>query len=198
MSKSRQPQRTRSALINHGLKLMAARGIHACRVEDITSAAGVAKGSFFVHFTSKEAFVAALVESILTELARRVRPLGMHPVQPQELLEATAAVHLRFFQLRPESASLLIQILAADPQSPPIAQALSHLNAYVDMLAQMLGPASSVLGWEGRHGQELALAILAMSAGVFAMAQRLGALKNTPPELLDTLGRALARGMGRP
>lgn len=48
-------------IIDAGLAELHARGYAACSVEDITKAAGVPKGSFYNHFSSKEAFAVEAV-----------------------------------------------------------------------------------------------------------------------------------------
>ena len=53
-------------LLNAAEKLMAKKGYEKTKVEDITSEAGVAKGTFYVYFKSKEDILFELLESRLT------------------------------------------------------------------------------------------------------------------------------------
>lgn len=46
--------RTKAALVNAALSLFASKGIEATAVDEITDAAGVAKGTFYVHFRRKQ------------------------------------------------------------------------------------------------------------------------------------------------
>ena len=48
---------TRTRLLKKGGELVSTRGFNATGVQEITSAAGVPKGSFYNYFESKEAFV---------------------------------------------------------------------------------------------------------------------------------------------
>lgn len=52
----------RNELIAAGMKLFIERGYNGCSVQDITTEAGVPKGSFYNHFASKEAMGAEAVE----------------------------------------------------------------------------------------------------------------------------------------
>lgn len=52
-----------SRMIEAGWEAVGERGIGRLRVEDVTRAVGVAKGTFYSFFPSKEAFVAAMVAS---------------------------------------------------------------------------------------------------------------------------------------
>lgn len=47
----------REAIVLAGTRTLHRVGFHGCSVEDITSAAGVPKGSFYNHFESKEALL---------------------------------------------------------------------------------------------------------------------------------------------
>ena len=53
---------TRERLLDAGLDLLVARGYNAVGVQEIASAAGVPKGSFYNHFPSKEAFALEVLE----------------------------------------------------------------------------------------------------------------------------------------
>lgn len=50
------------ALLDAGLKTMILNGYHGTSIKDITSEAGMPKGSFFNYFVSKEAFAQELIE----------------------------------------------------------------------------------------------------------------------------------------
>jgi TetR/AcrR family transcriptional regulator, transcriptional repressor for nem operon len=57
-----QPQHeSKTKLLDAGLKVVRAKGYTATRIEDICAEAGLTKGSFFHHFTSKEDLVLAAV-----------------------------------------------------------------------------------------------------------------------------------------
>ncbi|MEW5914192.1 MAG: TetR/AcrR family transcriptional regulator [Thermodesulfobacteriota bacterium] len=195
----RQERRRQAArrLAMEGLRLMADRGIAGCSVADITAAAGVGKGTFFTHFPSKESFTAFLLEQQLAELARRVGPLGLGPVEPETLLADLALAHLRFFQRNPQAAALLQQALALPSGGPASPLVRARLRDYLAMLTAKLAPAAQALGWPGERSAELALALLSLGAGYAWLGQALGLGQDTPPELSERLGRALARGLAR-
>ncbi|MBU4278022.1 MAG: TetR/AcrR family transcriptional regulator [Proteobacteria bacterium] len=195
----RQQRRRLAArrLSEEGLKLIARQGLAAAKVADITAAAGVGKGTFFTHWPSKDAFVADLLDQVLTDLARRVRPLGLAPTDAETLVADVSAVHLRFFQLRPEAAALINQALALDTGGQAHQAAVQRLGAHLDMVAAMIAPAGEQLGWPRKRARELALALMATAGGFFWLGGPLGLGADTPLELLDRLGRALGRGLAR-
>jgi TetR/AcrR family transcriptional repressor of nem operon len=59
----RQPLETRKRLIAATHSMMLAHGYAATTVEQICTAAGVTKGSFFHHFTNKEAITQAAIDA---------------------------------------------------------------------------------------------------------------------------------------
>jgi len=185
---------TRRRLLEAGLELMGRRGIVACKVEEITRAAGVGKGTFFTHFAGKESFVAELVGLVLDDLARRVRPVGLAPSDAEARLAGVGAVHLRFFQLRPQAAALLTEAcrLAGGEGGEGIRR---RLERHVELVAEMLAPAAASLGWPAERVRELALMLIATSVGFFWFGTPLELGRDTPAALLDRLGRALARGL---
>ncbi len=70
--RERQKAETREQLYRAALDVFAERGLSASTVEEITRAAGVAKGTFFNHFRTKEEVFKVFIEIQLTNVARAV------------------------------------------------------------------------------------------------------------------------------
>lgn len=64
--------RTREALLDAGLSLLAARPVEALSVDEIVAHAGVAKGSFFNHFSNKPAFFEAVSGRVRAALEHEI------------------------------------------------------------------------------------------------------------------------------
>jgi TetR/AcrR family transcriptional repressor of nem operon len=62
---------TREQIVKAGLKCLLERGFNGVGVQDITTTAGVPKGSFYNHFVSKEALGAEIVERYGADSTRR-------------------------------------------------------------------------------------------------------------------------------
>ncbi|MEO3474393.1 TetR/AcrR family transcriptional regulator [Roseomonas sp. CAU 1739] len=60
------------ALIEAGLALLRDRSFDALSIADLCAAAGVATGSFYARFESKEAFLRAVQQVVVTEAARDI------------------------------------------------------------------------------------------------------------------------------
>ena len=191
--RDKKRKQTTRALLDEGLKLMAERGIHTCKVEEITRAAGVGKGTFFNYFSSKESFTARLVDETLDDLARRVKPVAMSPTDAESLVAGVSAVHLRYFQLRPHASALITQALSLDEQ--PGREVVARLTEHIDMISEIISPALESFNWPEDRVKELSLMIISISCGFFWFGAHLNLGHDTPFHLLDRLGRVLAKGL---
>src|SRR5438132_14402293 len=82
--KERRRARTRADLIAAARRVFAARGFHEASIADITAAADVAVGTFYVHFRDKEAVLAAILDEGLGEFRAHVAAvvMGTPPERP--------------------------------------------------------------------------------------------------------------------
>ncbi|MFP5022563.1 TetR/AcrR family transcriptional regulator [Pseudonocardia phyllosphaerae] len=64
------PQRRRE-LLDAGLEVFLEKGVAAATLDQITRAAGIAKGSFYLHFESKEHLLAGLQQDFETRMVER-------------------------------------------------------------------------------------------------------------------------------
>ena len=88
--------RTRGALLSAGFELLAERPIDAIAIDDIVARAGVAKGSFFNHFTDKAGFAAELGAAVRGELELLVGTANAGVADPVERLAGGMRVALDF------------------------------------------------------------------------------------------------------
>ncbi|HEY8393822.1 MAG TPA: helix-turn-helix domain-containing protein [Thermaerobacter sp.] len=63
-----QREAVRNALLREGMRLMSRQGFEATTVDQIAAAAGVAKGTFYNYFTSKEDLALAALVSLLARV----------------------------------------------------------------------------------------------------------------------------------
>jgi AcrR family transcriptional regulator len=74
---SRKKERTRDRLINAAISVVASKGPDAAAINDITEKADVGFGTFYNHFNSKDAILAAAVEELFDRIGGHVdRPIG--------------------------------------------------------------------------------------------------------------------------
>lgn len=102
-------QRTYRALVDAGLELLAKRPIDALAIDEIVARAGVAKGSFFNHFTDKAAFGEAIGTEIRTELEQRIGTANAGVTDPIERLAGGMRIGLAFALEEPRKTAIMLR-----------------------------------------------------------------------------------------
>lgn len=77
---SREARRTQ--LKEAALAVFAERGFHATSVADLIAAAGVARGTFYLYFDSKEALFLELLDDLMAELRAGIKGVDPSPGAP--------------------------------------------------------------------------------------------------------------------
>ena len=65
-------ERTRSALLDATVSVVAAKGMEATKILDITEAAGLANGTFYNHFEDKESILREAAYGIALAVGRQL------------------------------------------------------------------------------------------------------------------------------
>ena len=68
----RKRERTRGEIVAAAERLVAARGLDALSIDDITEEADVAKGTFYTHFTDKDDLALAIANRIRVEFEDKI------------------------------------------------------------------------------------------------------------------------------
>jgi AcrR family transcriptional regulator len=83
-------------LIESGMKLFATKGYHRTSVQEITSEAGVSKGSFYVYFQSKEEFMLTAYQYFYTQIKEKIERVKLENLPPAESLAKQITVWLQY------------------------------------------------------------------------------------------------------
>ena len=146
MSKAPTGSIDRPAALRSALRsLVAERGLHATAVSAVAERAGVAAGTLYVHYPSKDALVLAAYVEVKRELAESAVARVDHRRPPGERFEELwMAVH-GYLKQDPEQARFLLQIDAspygsqgAQQQAPEGQNALGEFIAAPDMSPLLL------------------------------------------------------------
>ncbi len=153
---------TRARLFAAASELFAVRGYHGTTVDAIVKRAGVAKGTFFVHFATKDAVITELVR-LQTRAATRARTAAL-PSGPLAALRATV---LMLGEQAGLSREVSRAVLAATLES---AQVSGETNALFEaVFQQMIADARAAVAvgelHRGRDGELLARALMASYLG---------------------------------
>jgi AcrR family transcriptional regulator len=179
---------TRERILEAARELFAASGFEAATTRDLADAAGIASGTLFNYFTTKEAILAALVAEAATSAQSDFDASEDHGESFEEELFAFVALGLRKLKpLRRHLAVLLETALnplaaAAKEESEPVR--IAHLETVARLAKKHrlgdLPPVALQLYWtlytgvlvfwssDRSHKQEDTLALLDQSVAMFA------------------------------
>lgn len=178
----------REALLRAGARSFARFGLKRTRVEDLTRAAGIAKGSFYAFFPSKEALCFAVLEEeerqrdlLLAEKIRTVRDYEELAEVMSEAFDAfeRSAVAMRLYELD-EFQALIRRI--------PPEEIARHQNQDRHRMESIIGP---IAGTEPAVTAGLFRAILMLSL------QRNAIGEEVFPQVRTLLIRSVCRELWR-
>jgi len=107
-SSDRRVERQR-AIVATAARLFARDGYAECEMETVATQHGVAKGTLYLYFRSKEELFCACVDQGMRELQTTVQAAGKTQSEPFEKISAAIRAYLLFFEEHPEQVELLIQ-----------------------------------------------------------------------------------------
>lgn len=99
----------RQAIIETAARLFARDGYADCEMERVASDQGVAKGTLYLYFKSKEELFFACVDQGMRALQATVQAAGQTKSEPFEKISAAILAYLLFFEQHPEQVELLMQ-----------------------------------------------------------------------------------------
>ena len=102
--------RTKAALMAAGRRLLSQRPIDAVTVDDIVQAAEVGKGSFYNHFTDREALARAITTQIRASIESAVARANAGVDDPARRMARAICTYLRYALDEPEPAGVLLHI----------------------------------------------------------------------------------------
>jgi AcrR family transcriptional regulator len=103
-----QRARRREEILSCAARVFAARGIPGTDMQAVADAAGVAKGTLYLYFPSKEELFLAAVDQGMTRLRAFVDAAVVGLTDPLEIIGRAIHAYLRFFKEHPEQVELLI------------------------------------------------------------------------------------------
>ena len=169
---------TRARLFAAASELFATRGYHATTVDAIAKRAGVAKGTFFVHYATKDAVITDLVR-IQTRQAKKARAAAL----PQGPLAALRAAVMMLGEQAAFSREVSRAVLSATLENALVAGDSAAL--FDEVFNEMIADARAAIGGDG---ELLARALMASYLGAalhFTSSRQSGPLMEILAPLVD-------------
>jgi TetR/AcrR family fatty acid metabolism transcriptional regulator len=127
----------RARILDAAIKVFAERGFHIATVAEIARAAGVADGTIYLYFKSKDDLLLRLFDEKMTELIEEARTgLAAEKSAPAKL-RRFIQLHLALVERNPDLAAVLIVELRQSAQFLKAADR-NKLAAYVDLIAEVV------------------------------------------------------------
>jgi AcrR family transcriptional regulator len=151
-ARERKKHLTRQELLAAGRRLFGEQGLYEARIEDVSESAGVAKGTLYGYFHSKEELAFEVVSLGFHDLQRQVRLQLGRASRPFERIERILQAHIDFFERNPDLLRVFHQVRGVlkfnQPGWRPLRRAMTQ---HIGFLAQQLQRRS------GREGRAIAL-----------------------------------------
>ncbi len=165
---------TRRELLAAGRTLFAEKGLYESRIEDLSRGAGIAKGTLYGYFASKEALIEAVVTEGFDALFARVEAAAAGARSREAGVDAVTAAHLEFFRESPDLMRVFHQVRGLlkfrGDQLPRLRRVLAD---HVVRLAGVLARASG-RGARTEADRELAATIFGAVSGMVSVRASLG------------------------
>lgn len=176
---------TRERLLEATLELLAEGGYAAASVAAITSRAGVASGTLYRHFASKEELFVELFREMCSREVAAMREAASVAPDPLAKLDAALETFARRALTQPRVAWAL---LAEPVDSLVDAERLVYRLRYRDLVVQILDEASASGQMGGKDTRTLAAAIVGgVGEALVGPLASPPASKRAETELIDTL-----------
>lgn len=165
------PPTVRQRLLAAAEAVCSTDGLYDARIEDMTRRAGIAKGTFYLYFPSKEAIVQEMTREALSELGERCRKAVRGARSLNGRARAIVATHLDFYGGNPGRMRILHQARGLLTFSRPEWQPLgAAFDAHLDLLATLLGTTADGAPEVARESARLLFGAVSGAASQFALA----------------------------
>ncbi|MGV9611661.1 TetR/AcrR family transcriptional regulator [Nocardia xishanensis] len=130
-------ERTRTRLIDAAESVFVRLGFVETRVADIVTEAGVAHGTFYVYFDSKEAIFQAVVLNLIADMRQKVRSrLGTEPRTAVEAIEAAVRAYVLAFRDHARLMLMWGEVAGLNPEIDELLQ--GEIELFIDRATQMI------------------------------------------------------------
>ena len=185
-------RRTLRKLLDAAAEEFGEKGFHEASVSSITRRAGVALGSFYTYFDSKDALFRALVADMSEKVRTSARSALHDGMGALEIERAALAAFLRFAAEHKEIYRIIDEAEFVDPDSYRM-----HYQTIADRIADRLRDGAKRGEFRDGLGELEAWAVMGMNVFVGLRYIVWGAAEITAEEVAAGVNRLLAEGVLR-
>ncbi|WP_324076610.1 MAG: TetR/AcrR family transcriptional regulator [Erythrobacter sp.] len=185
-------RRTLRKLLDAAAEEFGEKGFHEASVSSITRRAGMALGSFYTYFDSKDALFRALVADMSEKVRTSARSALNDGMGPLEIERAALTAFLRFAAEHKEVYRIIDEAEFVDPASYR-----EHYETIAARIADRLRAGAEHGEFRDGLGEIEAWAIMGMNVFAGLRFAVWGQSDKSPEEVADGVNRLLAEGLLR-
>ncbi|MEV6275773.1 TetR/AcrR family transcriptional regulator [Nocardia sp. NPDC051832] len=121
-------------ILDAAAKVFARKGFAASRIEDVAAEAGIAKGSVYLYFESRNALLTGVFDSYAAKAAQVLTELGAG--SPLERLSRLIRATLELLAAHPDHARVLLDVWASNPPIDMAGMYREYRGAIADLLTE--------------------------------------------------------------
>jgi len=145
--------RTRAEILDHAGRLFRLRGYAGTNIDDVMLAAGLTRGAFYAHFTSKDDL---FTEAIIAGTGLRVRLRGAEPA-------AVLKAYLDKAELVASAPTCVLAALPSDIARAPLPARLAYANLLYTTIGELAGAKKRKLDADATVAAILAVGAVAIA-----------------------------------
>jgi AcrR family transcriptional regulator len=164
--RAEQKAQTKKAIVDAALSCFSQQGLRETTIGAIASAAGVAHGTFYVHFASKDALLDELLQGFNSGLVQQLAPLWLdqRPDTLPRQIHASAETFLAYWTEHRGFVEAYGQKVAAGIRLADLRHGLAR--PVMDLLARQIERLAADAGATLPHAELVAQSLLALWARV--------------------------------
>ena len=128
--------RTKRKIFEAAMKLFAEKGYDATSVEEITATVGVAKGTLYYHFSSKEEIYTFLIEEGMKLLHNSIEIKTENLTDPILKLKAVMKIQLKVIMKYNEFITILLSQIWGSEQRHQ--QSRKYIDEYIEVIKEII------------------------------------------------------------
>ena len=128
--------KTKRKIFEESMKLFAKKGYDGTSIEEITSAVGVAKGTLYYHFSSKEEIFDFLINEGMNLLKNSIKIKTDKQEKYIDKIRATILIQIKIVAKYDNFMNIVLSEAWGDSQRSKICQ--KYINEYLDIIKNIL------------------------------------------------------------
>jgi AcrR family transcriptional regulator len=177
-------ERTRTTIIEHALRVVAEKGFDLPTIDDFVSAAGVAKGTFYNYFDTRESLLVAVAAAVADKVDLQLLPSYAGSKDPARRIAVALRHFVRMSEIKPVWGWLMVRMIPI--VGGPVSEGMRK-GVVADLAAGKR---------KGRLQFNSMDAAVAYGMGVLLMSVRTVLTERMPKDFGETMAAMLLQGYG--